>query len=81
MLTKANKIFDVGVTICLQRRFDLLQKKTKKQQLKLVYYEIFSDSEKATKRENEFIETKAKALIQWLKEINPKLSEIKIQTL
>lgn len=71
---KDNSILDLGVTIDLDRRFRLLNQihcKQDQHTCKLVYFEEFTDSSNATKRENELLELPKKALKQLVAESNP----------
>jgi len=67
-------VIDIGVTVDLERRFRLLNQihcKYDQQSCKLVYFEEFMESSKATKRENELLELPKKKLKQLVEEANP----------
>lgn len=69
-----NKIHSIGVTNNLFRRFKLLNQQLENEQkgsCKLVYYEEFSCSKIATKRENELIGLHESIIKVLVEESNP----------
>ncbi len=74
-----NKLHSIGVTNNLFRRFKLLnqrQENERKSQCKLVYYEEFSCSYKATMRENKLISLHESLILELVEESNPMTVDI-----
>lgn len=76
---KEDTFQSIGVTSDLKRRFKLLKQIGSKKQsscCKLVYYEEFQSSDKATKRENELLELHETVLNELVEEANPMLVDL-----
>ncbi len=72
--SSANKPHSIGVTNNIFRRFRLLNQRQENEQkgrCKLVYYEEFSSSNKATMRENELVSLPESLLRVLVEESNP----------
>jgi predicted GIY-YIG superfamily endonuclease len=76
-----NSIQDIGVSICLSRRLNLLNNNSISSRgdcCKLVYYEEYKSSEDAIKRETELKNISFSSLKKLIEENNPTLINLKI---
>jgi len=72
---KKNELSNIGVTIDMSRRMQLL-KFQKKKYCKVVYYEEYEDSKEATERENELNYLSKELIHELVTENNPMLIDL-----